>query len=129
MPAAYVDFAEPGFPGLGPFSPFIGAGVGAGLVEIDDTLMTFPKTRTVVPGGGRVGLAWMLTAGVAAPPGEKTTLDLAWRYTDLGAVETDRGEGRVVWRDGSRAPVPLDLAATRATLRGHGLRLSLRYAF
>ena len=70
----------------------------------------------------------MVTAGVATALNERTTLDLAWRYTDLGAVHTGRDEGRVVWRDGSREPLPLDLAATRAKLRSHGLRLSLRYA-
>ena len=61
--------------------------------------------------------------------GERAILDLAWRYTDLGKVRTDRGPGRVVWRDGSREPLPLDLAPTEARLRGHGIRLSLRYAF
>ena len=57
------------------------------------------------------------------------TLDLAWRYTDIGEVHTGRGAGRVEWRDGSREPLPLNLAATQAKLAGHGLRLSLRYAF
>ena len=47
----------------------------------------------------------------------------------FGAVRTGRGGGRVVWRDGSREPLSLDLAATRAKLASHGLRLSLRYAF
>ena len=60
---------------------------------------------------------------------ERAILDLAWRYTDLGKVRTDRGPGRVVWRDGSREPRPLDLAPTEGRLRSHGVRLSLRYAF
>ena len=83
----------------------------------------------VVPGARRVNLAWMLTAGVATSLGDNTTLELAWRYTDLGPVETGEGRGRVVWRDGSREPLPLELAPTRAKLRSHGLRLSLRYGF
>ena len=91
--------------------------------------MTFPRTTTVVPGARRTGLAWMLTAGVAVALGEHATLDLAWRYTDLGEVRTGRGADRVVWRDGSREPRPLDLAETRARLGSHGLRLSLRYGF
>ena len=61
-------------------------------------------------------------SGVAVP-------ELACRYTDLGEVRTGRGAGRVVWRDGSREPLPLDLAATRGRLKGPGLRLSLRFAF
>ena len=71
----------------------------------------------------------MLAAGFALPLGEKATLDLAWRYADFGEVETGRGRGRIVWRDGSREPLELDLAETRAELSGHGLRLSLRWSF
>ena len=129
MLAAYVDLPGLGLPEFGPFGPFIGAGAGAARARIGETRMTFPRTTTIVPGASRVGFAWMLTAGVAAALGERTTLDLAWRYTDLGTVHTGRGEGRVVWRDGSREPRVLDLAATQARLASHGLRLSLRYAF
>ena len=82
-----------------------------------------------VPGAGRTNLAWMVTAGVAAARGERVTVDLAWRYTDLGAVHTGRGAGRVIWRDGSREPLALDLAPTRARLAGHGFQMSLRYSF
>ena len=82
-----------------------------------------------MPRASRTDVAWMLTAGFAVPLGEGTTLDLAWRCTDLGVVRTDRGGGRVVWRDGSRELRELDLAAIRARLVGHGLRVSLRYAF
>ncbi len=129
MLVAYLDLPGLGLPRLGPFSPFIGAGGGLSRIDIDETHMEFPKTTTIVPGGQRVNLAWMLGAGFAASPGEKTTLDLAWRYTDYGAVETGRAKGRIVWRDGSRDPLEIDLAGTRADLRGHGLMLSLRYAF
>ena len=129
MVAGYVDLPGLGLPKIGPFGPFIGAGVGVVRTRIGQTRMTFPRTRTIVPGASRVGLAWMLTAGVAVALGERATLDLAWRYSDLGEVHTGRGEGRVVWRDGSREPRPLDLAATRANLASHGLLLSVRYAF
>ena len=61
--------------------------------------------------------------------GERVTLNLAWRYTDSGIVETGQAKGRVVWRDGSRDPLEFDLAKTRANLSNHGLRVSLRYVF
>ena len=51
------------------------------------------------------------------------------RLEDAGFLETGRGEGRVIWRDGSREPLVLDLAPTRARLQGHGIRVSLRYAY
>ena len=129
MLAGYVDLAGLGLPKPGPFAPFVGAGIGAAHTRIGKTTMTFPATTTTVPGGSRTQLAWMAAAGVAVALDERVSLDLAWRYTDLGLVRTSRGPGRVVWRDGSEEPLPLDLAPTKARLKGHGIRLSLRYAF
>ena len=129
MLAAYLDLPGLGLPRLGPFSPFIGGGIGLSCIDMDETRMEFPKSRTIVPGGQRVNLTWMPTAGMAASLGEKVTLDLAWRYTDFGTVESDRGEARIIRRDGSREPLEIDLAETRANLSSHGLQVSLRYAF
>ena len=129
MVAAYIDLPGAGVPKIGPFGPFMGAGLGVAHTRIGQTRMTFQGTTTIVPSASRMDLAWMVTAGVAAALGERVTVDLAWRYTDLGAVQTGRGAGRVVWRDGSREPLPLDLAPTRARLAGHGFRMSLRYSF
>ena len=108
MLAAYVDLPGLGLPRPGPFAPFVGAGVGGVRTRTGETRMHFPATTTVVPGARRIGLAWMLTAGVAMALDERATLDLAWRYTDLGEARTGQGAGRVVWRDGSR-----DAAAAR----------------
>lgn len=129
MLAAYLDLPALGLPRVGPMIPFIGSGAGLSRIRIGDTRMDFPELnqRTVVPGGKHTGFAWMVTAGVALPVWEKVTLDVAWRYTDHGAVRTDRADG-VVYREG-RPPLVLDLAPTRADLRGHGFTVSLRYAF
>ena len=125
--AVYVDLPGVGVRPLGPLSPFVGGGLGATRVASGETRMTFPKTRTLVPGTRRTALTWRLTAGVGMSWGERATLDLAWRYTDAGVIETGAGPGRVEWLDGSRDPVGLDLAPTQAPLRSHGLHLSLRY--
>ena len=124
--AAYVDFPGVGVRPLGPFSPFVSGGLGATRVASGETRMTFPKTRTLVPGTRRTGLTWRLTVGLGMSLGERATLDLAWRYTDAGVIETGASPGRVEWLDGSRDPVWLDLAPTQAPLRSHGLHLSLR---
>ena len=129
MVAAYADLPALGLPRLGPFDPFVGAGVGVARIRAGETQMMFPATTTHVPGGHRTGLAWMVTAGVATALSESTTLDLAWRYSDLGTAETATGGGRVVWRDGSREPLMLNQAASEARLRSHGLRLSVRHEF
>ena len=122
--AAYMDFIA-----HGPFSVFAGAGAGLHYVDISEFLMTFPRTQTIVPDGRRVDFSAMLAAGVATSLSDRISLDLAWRYVNWGIVETGRATGQVVWKDGSREPLELDLAETWAMLRGQGLRASLRYAF
>ena len=67
-------------------------------------------------------------AGLATLLGHQVTLDVAWRYTDSGAVDTGRPPGRIVWRDGSRDPLEITLAETTADLSSHGLWMSLRYS-
>ncbi len=114
-------------PGRGPFSPFLGCGVGLSRNSIGETRMEFPRTTTIVPGASRTGFAFMLTAGVTARVRENVSVDVGWRYLDAGAVETGRDRGRIVWRDGSREPLELDLAETSANLSSHGLRVTLRY--
>ncbi len=128
MVAGFYDFPKQGSARASAFVPFVGAGIGIAHTRTREMSMTFPVRTTTVPGGSRVESAWMVTAGVAMEVGERTTLDLGWRYTDLGEVRTGRGAGQVVWRDGSRDPLPLDLAPTRARFAGHGFRISLRYA-
>ena len=129
MVAAYVDLAALGLPRLGPFDPFLGAGIGAVRIATGETRMTFPATTTIVPGARRSDVAWMITAGVATALSESTTLEVAWRYSDLGSAETGTGGGRVEWRDGSREPILLDQAASEAHLKNNGLRLSIRQLF
>jgi opacity protein-like surface antigen len=114
-------------PGQGLFNPFLGCGGGLSRNSIGETRMEFPRTTTVVPGASRTGFTYVLTAGAAVRVREKMTVDVGWRYTNSGAVETGRSTGRIVWRDGSRDPLELDLAETWANLSSHGPRVSLRY--
>lgn len=118
--AAYLQW--PGRAG-----PFLGGGAGLSRVAIGETRLRFRKTDTIVPGARRLGSVWMVTAGVSAGLGPCFVLDLAWRYTESGAVETGPGKGRILWRDGSHEPIELDLAETGADLATHGLRASIRW--
>ena len=124
MVAAYLDL-----PGRGPVNPVIGSGAGLTYIGIGETNMAFMSTTTIVPRGNKINFTIMLTAGVAARIRNDMTLDLAWRYTDSGDVETGRDTGQVVWQDGSRDPLKIDLAETWASLASHGLRVSLQYTF
>lgn len=125
--AVEFDLASFGVPAPGGFRPFAGAGIGRVRHRIGDTVMTFPRTETVVPGASQTDLTWTLTAGFSRALSERTVLDVAWRYADRGEAFTGEGAGRVQWRDGSRT-VPLDLAPTRAHVKHHGVGLSVRYA-
>lgn len=129
MVAAYVDLPRLGLRKFGPFSPFVGGGAGVSRIDIGETRMEFPKTTTIVPGGRRIGFARMLTAGVGVALAEAVIVDLAYRYTNSGAAQTGRATGRIVWHDGSRKPLELSLAETRARVSGQGLWVSLRYGF
>ena len=124
MLAAYLDL-----PGFGPFRPFLGSGGGLNVVDIEETLMTFPNTKTIVPSGRHVDFAVMMTAGFATALWANMTLDVAWRYMDSGFVATGVDTGRVIWHDGRRDPLEIELAETKAKLSSHGLLLSLRYGF
>ncbi len=126
MLAGYFDIPGIGKSGSG---PFVGAGVGFAQNKTEESRLEFPATSTVVPGGTHTDTVWMLTAGWSAPIGEGMTLDVAWRYTDLGEMRTGSGGGKVVWRDGRRDPFPLNLAPTKAEYKSHGVRISVRYAF
>lgn len=81
---------------------------------------------TTTPGGSRTDLAYLLTAGFSVPLGERFDLDLAYRYTDLGQVQTASGQATVVRASGTRS---IAIGGTKADLRSHGVMLSLRYAF
>ena len=129
MAAAFLDLNWLGFPNAGPYRPFIGAGIGAVRNRAETKSITFPRTMTIVPGGSHVDKAWMVTAGFSVALDDRVTFDIAWRYSDLGEVQTGMGEGRVVRRDGTGTPTLLDLAPTWARLRGHGIRLSVRHSF
>ena len=125
MLAAFVDLDRP----KSANSAFIGFGVGMARNRVDTTTMTFRTTRTIVPGNSNSDLAWMVTAGFGVALDERTTLDVAWRYTDLGRVRTGTGSGRVVRLSDGTTVVPLNLAPTQARITSNGLRVSVRRPF
>ena len=122
---AYVDL-----PRIGKVRPFLGAGLGVARNRMGAMTYTFPnlsaKATTTTPGGSSSNLAYLLTAGLSMPLGDRLDLDLAYRYTDLGQVQTGSGQADVVRSSGTRS---IAIGGTRADLRSHGVMFSLRYAF
>ena len=137
MLATYLDVPIPGFALLRytPVNPFIGVGGGLSRIDMGESRMNSPVTSTIVPGGHHLSLSWMLTAGLAVSL-TRWTVDVAWRYTDHGSIETGSGAGRVVCRiaggescEADQLPPPFQLGETRGDLKSHGFTLTLRYSF
>lgn len=127
MLAGFVDIPLP--ERFSNFTPFIGAGIGTVWNRIGKSTLNFPATIVTLPGGSLSGMTHMLTLGVAVPLNERTTLDLSYRYSDLGKIQTGRGEGSTVWRDGRKEPSRYPVGPTQSRLKAEGIRLSLRYTF
>jgi opacity protein-like surface antigen len=66
----------------------------------------------------------MAALGTGITLTEQIMLDISWRYTDLGRVETD--PGRMVLNN---IPAGLAVAGTWAPLRTQGLFAGVRYLF
>ncbi len=126
MVVGYYDFRNDSNLDESKAVPFVGAGIGVTHNKMDDFQIRFPITTTTVPGSVKNELAWMITAGIGYKLDERKTLDLSWRYTDLGSLYTGRGNGRVNNNRTGNNVANLNQLPTVARLRGHGIRLSLR---
>lgn len=122
---AYVDL-----PRVAGVRPFLGAGIGAARNRLEGLEFRFPAiaadATTTTTGGSSSGLATLLTAGIAVPLSERLSLDLAYRFTDLGTVRGRSGKATVVRPRGTRR---LTIAGTETDLQTQGLQMSLRYSF
>jgi len=117
-------------PTLGRVQPYAGLGIGVSYMRLGAVRYGFPglgaTAATLSPSGKQLDNAWLLTAGAALPLSGNLLLDLAYRYSDLGEVETDSGPATIIRNSGTRT---LDIDGTRAELQSQGLVLSLRYHF
>jgi opacity protein-like surface antigen len=130
MAVGYIDLAGLGLPSLGPVEPFIGGGVGVARHDIDRVTFAFPglstNATTVIQGGESTRFAYMLTAGGAVRLSDRITLDIAYRYSDLGVARTAAGPAVITRTSFTRT---LDIAGTQADLVTHGVSASLRAGF
>ena len=117
-------------PKAGPIRPFMGGGLGISRNRVSTISFKFPvlgpTAVTAVPSGNNSDLTYMLTAGGALPVSDKLSIELAYRYADLGSLKTSAGDAVVVRRSGSRT---IAISGTRARMQTHGALLSLRYTF
>lgn len=118
MLGAYWDFARSGA------TPYFGAAVGWAQNEIDDIVNTGGALGTAaifLPGGTWSGRAWSLMAGVGIPLGGNVTLDLGYRFIDLGEIESDSGPISCTF------PCSSTYSGLSGKLRAHEFMLGLRF--
>ena len=71
------------------FTPYVGAGVGLAYNKTGGVSFTGnPALDNVIEGDNRWSLAWSLMAGVGVQLTERTTLDIGYRYLDMGKAES-----------------------------------------
>jgi len=118
MANAYYDFAGPGW------VPYLGLGIGTAQNKIDTLSFTdgFSFFGSV-PGGTKSNFAWSLMAGAGLPLSRDTTLDLGYRYMDLGKVEIPAGVP--VTSNGVIVPPPYGGAT--GNLRAHEFTIGVRF--
>ena len=127
--------------------PYLGAGLGITDYRLSGYVQRFPEPDdsqsylrrgpggeipfTALPGGSGQNFTWMLTAGIAIPISGSTVLDLSYRYTDAGEIQTDIGDIAVVRyrEDGTRREIPIPINETSADYRIHSILVALRFQF
>ena len=113
-----------------PLQPFLGAGAGLSRNEVSEMTYDFPDLRqprySVTPDGTSTDFAWAVTAGLSWEVSDRLVLDLAWRYSDFGTVETDQG---TLFNQFSTRTLDIEIGETEAELTSHAATLSARWRF
>jgi opacity protein-like surface antigen len=118
MANAYYDF------NLSWGKPYVGVGLGVAVNEIGTITNTanIPGAPTfTLPGGTTTDLAWSLQAGIAFQLSPRVTLDVGYRYADLGKIESDAGNATTT--GGFFIPV----SGLTGNLRAHELMVGVRF--
>lgn len=123
----YLDFAG-FFPDtLAQVRPYIGAGAGVAINSTDAgalKLQGFPEFNTTLEGRTTVQPAWSITAGAAVPITDTISLNLGWRFTDLGKAQVAGGQACVT---AFSFCTPVDPVEQR--LQVHEFSVGIRWGF
>ena len=134
--AVYFDF-----PMVAGVRPYVGGGFGRTNNETGPVRYEFPAFdrgangefgRTIAPSGSSDHNYRMLAAGLTAPVSDNVALDIGYRFSDFGEVQTDSGMARVVRynADGSlNRDIQIPVGKTRAELQSHGFTAAVRVEF
>lgn len=112
---AYKDLGN-----FGGFTPYLGAGIGAAYHKLDDVYFTQnPNLTNRIHGDNDLAFAWSLMAGVGYQISDRATLDVGYRYIDMGKISSQRSDTG----GGVNPAVHFD------DLTAHEVKVGLRYNF
>jgi OmpA-OmpF porin, OOP family len=112
---------------FGPFQPYIGAGIGLAHTDLGTTSLTGTALNGInisgasLSGNTTTHFAWGIGAGVGYPINQNWTLDLGYKYLDLGEMRSGATLNRPI---GALTVTPI-----KADLQVHTIMLGIRYTF
>ena len=119
---AYFDVLSFDLSGV-ELTPYLGGGVGLAINDLDDTRFDEPGFSAIdLEGGTTTQFAWNAAAGLGIGVSESFTIDLGYRYVDLGRFESGRQARQGSSVDRFQQKVEGDLTA-------HEVLVALRYSF
>lgn len=117
MANVYVDVAK-----MGMFTPYVGGGIGFSRNKVDDVAVrTNASVNGTLQGDTETSFAWQLSAGVGIEVAPKWTIDVGYRYMDMGEAKS----GDTITVGGVSATG----ATSKGDLRAHEIQASIRYQF
>lgn len=105
--------------GWGNLTPYIGAGLGLAYHVVDAVSFTQPANPMEIDGARGVSFAWQLMAGIGYRLSDQATLDVGYRYADMGRAASGRADSG----GGIHPHVSID------DITAHELKLGVRYQF
>lgn len=104
----------------GRFTPYVGAGMGVAYNQTDEVYFTGnPALVNRIEGDEDLSFAWSLMAGVGVQLTNRATLDLGYRYLDLGEASSGRVDNALF----VNPEVNID------DITAHEFKVGLRYEF
>lgn len=117
LASAYYDFAK-----SSRFTPYIGAGIGVARNSMDDANITVNGVSVGRwSGDDKTSLAWHLSVGTAIRVAQGISLDIGYRYMDLGTMQM--GDTATV------LGTPVSGVRSEDELRAHEIQFGLRFDF
>ncbi|HEY4136323.1 MAG TPA: outer membrane beta-barrel protein [Alphaproteobacteria bacterium] len=105
----------------GVFTPYVGGGIGLSRNKIDDVAISSGGVGLgQIDGDDRISFAWQLSAGTSIELSKAVSLDIGYRYIDLGKAETSD--------NGNAGGTPITGLHQEGDLRAHEVQVGIRFA-